>query len=405
MQFTVSKQAFVNILENVKIVATKHIREDLEANNKSKLVTINVQPDKLIFITTNGFLDAQFELPIEGQTQEGSVTLDADVLFKVAKSLGGSGNVDRIFEGSIKEEKFQLTDTLSKSKKNFATIETYPENLAFKFVKVQKPIFEYKFENEEFRKVVKGVGSYAAKTGYNPRFQQILIHASENKLNYVAGDGMRFAVMEKDKSTGYTGKFYLPQNQSEIVAEIAEDQEVLVVYKDARTCFVHLQDGTQLIIKGICEDAYIAYEKHAFQVDKAINVLDITRKELNDGCNLVASVFDKGAEDYQTVKLEASDEGLNFEVKEGKYNCEYACPGSFYKLGEREKFSSKYASAFLQDVSRSSNESKFVRIYCLDENGTIIIELLDLLDGKDDNGFPLRKNSDRLLFFFSSVQE
>ena len=166
-----------------------------------------------------------------------------------------------------------------------------------------------------------------------------------------------------------------------------------------------------MLLKGIPDESYISYEKHAYRTDSAKGIIDIKNDDLSEAAALIGACRDKeleGEGGFHSYRFWIGSDGLELEfvVDEGKYHCDFSCPVDFYPLSA-DAFKSAYASTYLTDLSKMSADAPMTRFYCVDESATIIAEPVDLDENtKDENGVPVVKSNgdnSKLTMFFAAV--
>lgn len=413
MKFQIKKKNLFDALQRMHSVATKGIRSEF---NKAGQATIEASPGKISFVASNGNMDAHFEIKtsVDANVKEvepGKVTINIGVAKGIVKAIGGRDSDDHVLSLELNGGVLFIQDTEVKKNKKISTakMETINEHFNLKFKKSAG--FSYSFDSLMFKESVGCVGKYISPMTHDVRFQMICLHFIDNQVRFVCGDGHRFAVLSHPLPEGFEtpdeAKYLVPVDQLQILSQVLEGSSMVTfTFENKSTYHVQLQNGMQLILKGIPDEKYIGYENHAFRHEEAQVAFDLNRKDLSDAMSLVQSVRDPEIEkqgNFLTVKLSvAADTDISLRVDENKYQCDYSCPVSFYALGDLTSLSSPYAAHHLSDVANSV-ESEYVRFYCLDEGKTVIAAMVDLHGTeKDDKGMPLlmpRENGGLLLFF------
>jgi len=295
-------------------------------------------------------------------------------------------------------------------------------NLDFKTF--DKYDMSYTFPVSVFCDEVRSLIRYKSPLRNKVRYQMLCLHFVRtdegDEVRFICGDGMRFAVairkigLNKDlKKSPVKDKMYiLPADQADILASLTAaspngkgGKTVTLSYKNASTCHITFDNGGFVVLKGIPKIDYVAYHKHAFNMDKSKSIAYLPRQTLVDGMNLVNAVKDPDIDkdgNFHSVTFNAASKELVLEVDENKFHCEYSCESELVALSS-PTFKAEYAAQFLTELS-AAGEGEHIVFYCIDETSTIIAESANLDEKKDDNGVPLIKNLDRrLVFFFASA--
>jgi hypothetical protein len=422
-----TKEQLVEALAKMVEVGTKGIKTDYE---KAFRVTIKVDDDKVNFLSSNGLLDAHWEVTSDSDENlkcedQGSATVDVAVARKIVASIGGSAK-DNIIIVSLEGDaspSLHMKDADAKGKK-FAKMVTFSEGHDFHIAKPQKG-FTYLFESEEFQRGIATAGKYVARRDYLPRYMMMCLHFLKNETRFVCGDGSRFGILgfqldqaNPDIDDDAGKKFILPCDQAQIIASLCASEvgkDVQMTYKNEQTCYIKPQESNlTLLLHGIPNDQYISYEKHAFNFDDAKTVIDLKRDDFEEGMLLIGAVEDKernkeGGFHHCDFVVKNGKAGLsprsNFIVKEARFQADFDCDATVY--GESD-YASCYAHEYLKDVAQASDKP-IIRFYCIDPERTIIVEPVDPDDGKKDVlGAPGHKdgtNNPRLSFFFAAAAD
>lgn len=405
MKFCVKQPELLAVLDRVVAVATKGIRQNFEEQRR---VHISCTADAATFITTNGYTDARFVIPVQGM-EPGKAIAGAEILKNIVGTLGGANNADKVFCVELEKEILKVTDTSSKKKKNFATIETYPTSkVDFRFAKPTKPQVSYTFERATFDKIVKTVSRYAGK-GYHKHFHMLVMHFRGDVSRFVAGDGSLFSIMEvaTPQAPVDDTMYILPAVQASIVASATgRSSKITVSFQEHKGCYFEMDDGTDILVKGIPDEKYIDYSRHLVLKDEAKTVVDVLRSDFEHGIAVVESVKDAGQEGCHNVIFRASAASLELSVEEEKNTCDFSCSVNYYDFVQRDKFESRYVASLLKDVL-ACFPKEYLRFYCLEEKGIIIVEPVDLLETKDERNVPMIKETSdksRVFFFFKTAK-
>jgi len=427
VKFLMTKDHLVQSLTKMVDVGTKNIKTDYE---KAFRVTINVGDDKVNFLSSNGLLDAHWEVTSENDANlkcedKGSATVDVSVAKKIAASIGGSSK-DNIIAVSLEGDTssaLYMKDADAKGKK-MAKMVTFSEGHTFSIPKPRSG-FSYVFESDEFQRGVSTAGKYVARRNYLPRYMMMCLHFLKDETRFVCGDGSRFGILgfKLDKSNPDIDddagkKFILPCDQAQIIAGLCSSEankQIEVIYKNEQTCYIKPQESSlTLLLHGIPNDQYISYEKHAFNFDAAKTIVDIKRADFEEGMLLIGAVEDKerlkeGGFHHCSFIVGGGKAGVasrsNFVVSEARFQADFDCDATVYGKPE---YVSCYAHEYLKDVAQASDKP-FVRFYCVDSERTIIGEPIDPDDSKkNDMGAPGHKdgtNNPRLSFFFAAAAD
>lgn len=422
MKFEITKEHLVNALSKMCDVGTKGIKADFE---KAYRVTIRPEDNKVVFLTSNGLLDARWEVTKETDNNfkcstKGEATIDVTVAKKIAEAIGGNkkDNVVSVYlEDNNGSSSLFMKDVCSKAKK-IANMVTIPEHHTLAMSK-PKTGFKYEFKTEHFTTGVRTSAKYVARDNYMPRFRMICLHFFKQETRFICGDGSRFGILtfalDKDNaeiSDDAGQKFLMPCDQAQIISSVcSEASDIEIVYKDEMTCYIQPLNGSDaamtLVLKGIPKDNYISYDKHAFNFSKAVTVVDLNKEAFLEGMQLIGAVKDKeqmSGDGFHACDLVVKDSRVEFLVDESRYAADYDMEASVY--GE-QTFSSCYAHDYLSDMAECSN-LPMIRLYCSDPKGAMIAEPVDPdADGtKNEMGVPVNKPcSPKLSFFFSAAVE
>lgn len=409
MKFVMTKKVLCNALEKMHRVGTRNIRSGFEMSGR---VTIDAQADKVVFLATNGFLEARYEInAVEDPnlliSQPGKSTVDVSVFKGIAKAIGGLSNHEAVIELSLDGKMLHLADQGIKGKRGKAKMETIDEHYEFAMKEKQQG-FSYTFKTGDLRTGVLSVAKYQTPFAYKVRYQMVCFHFLRDEFRFICGDGQRFAVFTQkcegeecpavDNDEGV--KYIIPADQLQIVTSIIspdESHQVKITFDTASSCSFTPVNGLSLRLLGIPTEPYIAYEKHAFRQNDAQSIVDVPVEAFIDGMALVAAVEDTDAAtqgSFHSAKFTAGDDGsLKLVVDENRYQCDFACEVGFKKLKTNTLFESEYAAQFLQDVAQASVGRSFIRFYCIHEKETIIAVPMH---GEEEE-------ATKLVFFFAAT--
>lgn len=421
MKFLMTKAHLVEALTKMNEVATKGIKADYE---KAHRVTIKVEDDKVNFLSSNGLLDAHWEVTTETDSnlkceKKGSATVDVPVARRIAASIGGGSVKDNIIAVSLQGDAspaLHMKDADAKSKK-LGKMVTCPDGHNFTISKPRSG-FSYTFESEELQRGVATSAKYVAKRNYLPRYMMMCLHFLKDQTRFVCGDGSRFGILSFKFQDGKLNanieddsgkKFIMPCDQAQIIANVCSDAcNIEMIYKNEQTCYIKPQSALTLLLHGIPNDQYISYEKHAFNFDDAELVVDVQRSDFEEGMLLIGAVEDKEQLEqggFHHCDFEIKDGRANFVVREARYQADFDCEATTYSDGE---YASCYAWAYLRDVAQATDKS-IVRFYCIDPERTIIAEPVEPDDGaKNEMGIPGHKkdtDNPKLSFFFAAASD
>lgn len=410
MKFSMKGSNLVDSLEKMHKIATRGIKPEYEL---AGCVTIETLPDRVLFRTSNGNLDASWEITKETDAtvvggEPGIVTADVSILRAVAKVAGSSDNIVTV---NMDKNVVLIKDETTKNKKQ-AKIETFHRHHDFKIKKPSKG-FSYTFDSAIFQNGVTVVGKYVSNLAHKIKYHMICTHFLKDEVRFICGNGMRFGILfykvdnqkiewptPDDERTGI--KYIMPADQALIIASVLGDaQKLTIVYESDTSCFINPMNGMEMHLKGIPHIPYIAYETHAIGREDAVEaIVDIKAQDFVSGVALVSAVRDKAIEKdkegFHSAKFKC---GMNQEfelaVNEGRYQCDYLCSAKYTKVKDKSFFASEYAAAFLSDVAESCSGKDIVRFSCIDEFETILVE--PMCENGSDNP--------RLLFFFASASE
>lgn len=421
VKFTITKSYLVDAFSKMADVGTKGIKAEYE---KAYRITMKVEDKKVVFCSSNGFLDARWEVTTDTDSglkceESGEATVDVAVAHKIAEAIGGSkrDNLISVFVKGDASPSLYMKDASSKAKK-IANMETIPENHNSSIPKPRTSEFSYEFDAEEFIKGVNIISKYVARTNYMPRYRMICLHFLKNETRFVCGDGSCFGILSftldeenKDVQDDAGHKFLMPCDQAQIVAGLCgKAKHVQIAYKDRMTCYIKPLNGDDaaltLMLKGIPNDQYISYDKHAFNFDDAKTVVDLEKQDFLEGMQLIGAVKDKeklNKEGFHACDFVIKDSRAEFLVEDARFQADYDMDAMVH--GEQE-YASCYAHDYLTHLAQCS-DMPLVRFYCIDPQRTMIAEPADPTDNKkNDMGVPLNKEQNpRLSFFFAAALE
>lgn len=416
MKFTIKQSVLLDAFFKMGKVSSTDIRSDFKLSNR---IAICAEKDKVLFFSSNGNLDASYEVTDECKIEEeGTVGIDATIGLNVVKTLGSSDN-----QICLHDTKNLLhlknIDSTSKREAKLQTLVEYHD------VSISKPRkgFSYDFVANSFIDAVNTVAKYKTPNIFPPKFHMIVLHFLPEAMRFICGCGSRFAVWEmKNAETLKVDenglRFFFPANQASLVALMAKGfNDLSLIYKDEKNCYIET-GNIKMHLKGIPDFDYINYEVHAFRFADSQVIVDVPTREMSSISALMAAVRDKETEmegSYHSCSFFAKkDEELQVAVQEGKYQADSSCSCDVYPIAVDE-FDSSYYHPFLDDLTKFDTDR--IRFYCINKNGIMIAEPLNLeTDEKkvyEDETVPnahcpgrkLQEKDHRLIFFFTSVGE
>jgi DNA polymerase III sliding clamp (beta) subunit (PCNA family) len=415
MKATVSNKELVRGFDKLCEVATKGVKSDFQLAGR---ITIEVLSDKLVLWSTNGHLDARYTISDVSDCEPGIITVDAVIGRDVIRVASQEGkdilmSVDKdVLHLKAGRKKFKIS-TLPKNHVG----DDAPDPIKIVIpAKTPKNGLKYTFPQSMLSDGISTVARYKAPLKYKTEYLQICMHFLEDKVRFVCGDGMRFAVYarnhEKNGITGDGGKWLLPSDQAMIIAAII-DEEVSLTYSDAKTCYIQC-GKLDMLLKGIPEIEYISYDVHAYRFEDAVALVDINYDDMSAGMETVRVVRDKEMEnegDFHSCTFDAAPNTINFAVNEGRYQADFDADISFTKI-KVDKFKSIYSYAFLNEVTHAIT-CEALRFYCIEEGGIMLAEpFVKDADSKGDGvraGISQNANAPTgeplLIFFFAAATE
>lgn len=406
MKFAMKKKDILNQLSKIVEVSTKGVKTDYEKSNK---LTIKVDKNKVILSTSNGNMDIISELTKDNEPSlsidsDGTTSVEASVLNKVISNLGDNNAVISLTVNSDSGTDVLLLTDLTAKKKKVVKIETRSEHHNITISK-PKDGFKYVFDSEEFRRSVNTISKYTLKLESKPIYEMICLHFLSNETRFIAGSGVRFAVLSNtinnsDIKANEDKKFIIPSEQAKIVANVIQNSnQVEFIYKDAQTCYIKPQNGITLMLKGIPNETYMSYDKYAFRQDKSKTIIDVKKEDLLSAMKVIGSTEDKDSTDFHHCNFSIKDDGIQF-VSEGRYAAEVQCDA---EISGNKDFKSCYAYMFLNEMA-NAHENAYLRFYFIEPTDTVIVEPVDLTDKKDSTGLFLPNvTNPKLSFFFAAA--
>lgn len=422
MKFTIKQKTFENAMRKGLAVCTRGIKTEFKDAHK---ITLRAEKDKVVFLSTNGYLDIITTVSDECTiAEEGTVTLNAGPATKIVSSIGRDDDeIDVVVKGD--PPKCYLNN---KNRKRNAKLETETSDLKFSISK-PKDGFEHAFACDVFCKSVNALAKYKSPLTYHLRYLMLCIHFLPDYTRFICGCGMRFGVLEHKNRDPIMGledselgdKKLMTAEQASIISSVINgEKDILLKWKENKNCYIE-SGNSKLYLKGIPEEEYISYELHAYRFGDALAVVDISKEEMSDISDLVGAVRDKASEsegDFHTCHFKFNSSGLATWVSEGKYQMDADCEVKYYKISADE-FESQYCHDYLKSCVDDSDYDT-LRFYCIDPQGIVIVEPIRLNiddDGKvneedkrvPDAHCPGRKLKDDyepfMIFFFTAAIE
>lgn len=422
MKFRMSKSVLAKAVQRASAVTTKGVKSDYEYAFR---IAMDVKDDEIEFSSTNGHL--QFTWSVDKKkddnleiSEKGRYVVEADVVNKVVSALGGSSDI--LIDVYYDNSKVYFKDA-SSNRKRLASIATISEFDTFSIATPRKSMVSHEFPVADFTYAISRVSPHVSPAGYRVQYAQICLDFIKDdegdKIRYVCGDGTRFAVMTFPQTTPLdipeSKQMVMPAEQAEIICKaVGKDATTLkMVYKDEHTCYLSTDDGAEMLLKGIPDVKYIAYEKHAFRFDDAKTIVDMEADEYIKACKVIGAVRDKEVEKqtFHSSLFTAENDEVNFKVDEGKFRADYSCEASIFEVTDKS-FKSHYSYKFLDEVGRAMPKS-YLRFYCVSEKGTIIVEPVNYKIENDsiisdERGIPEIEAADGepdIVFFFAAVKD
>lgn len=414
MKFQVQKKHLADVIDRMSNVATRGIKSEWD---KACQITVKTDSNKILFLTSNGHLEAIMEIDDQKDTNlkietQGAFTADVSVFKKVIQSLGKD---DCIFSLSLEKkdnsEALYIKDISSKNKKN-VKLEVSVLSHDFSISK-PKSGFSYTFETRLFCDIISYISKYRAILDYKVKFMMVCLHFLKDKTRFICGDGMRFAIeeceLEKPNPLVDTDdgiKYLLPVDQAGIIASIIDDSNTIeFIFKNEHEYYIKPQNGLTLCLKGIPNEKYLNYEKYAYVTDQSVTIIDVKRDDFFEAMNVLRAVEDKdriSKGNFHSCNFIAKDNKLSLSVSEGRYQADIECDIDTYG---NKAFTSCYYHAHLNDISRV--DTPLIRFWCNDPMGTVIVEMLDpdvnkktLLDAP-----AAKKSVTKSTFFFAALKD
>lgn len=417
MKFEISKKHFFDALNRMKEVCTKGLRSEFDLAHR---VTINVTTSGVQFYSSNGHLDARWEVtPITDTkfkcVEPGTITIDASVSHGIIAAIGGQVQ-DILLECELDKEMLLCKDISSKNKKK-VKIQTLTDHHKIS-IKKPKSGFSFTLSNEDFKSGVNLVGAFADME-YKVKYQMICLHFLKDETRFICGNGLRFVIFSSKLSTPNAAvtdndghKFLLPKDQAAIIGRVCDGAEnIEFIYENEQTCYIKPTNAMEMVLHGIPNEKYIPYERFAFCTDQARLIVDVPSVEFRECIAIASSVKDnekivQGVFHHAKFSVNGK-KALDLVVDEQKYQCELECSADIYHVQGEPNFKSMYAVAHLKDLSVLAKKP-MIRFYCVDEKKTLVAELIETDDNNKLNNIPQAKDGthdNRVSIFFSAIVE
>ncbi len=418
MKVRIQKNLLVNALEKMHSVATKGLLPDYNFNGR---VTIEVKKTKVVFTSSNGFITGHCQITdaeddnLKDNNEPGTCTTDA---IKIRDSVRKIATEDSTSPIELFDDGNTLTirDAEAKRKK---LVKLPRESTNHKTSVVKRPDGDSMFfETDYFVRGINTVIPFQSHAGYKPEYQVVCFHWVGSEARIVCGDGGCFAIFstgrnKKDKSKREV-KRTIPCSQIDIAAElIGESANLELIWKDKYVLWIQADNGVELLIRGIPDIDYIAYENNAFRFDEAKAYVDIKISDVSEAADLIRVLRDKEQEERGFCHscfftAPSIDGNVKFEITaaQGKFQCEYEVPAVYHDLGDQPSFRSKYAHIFFDSPAHAARHS-YLRLYLIEESTVVNARDADLGE-PDDDGIPEIKDEpdgSSLSFFFAAVKD
>lgn len=414
MKVRMRKSVLLSAVDQMRKVCSKGIKSEYDMGDR---VTISVEDGKVIFATSNGHLDAWYTVTpdddnsVAKNEELGAVTVSASKFHALIKNLPtesdssdlvlwDDGNNIKIIDPAHKKREAKL-----------------PKDTRCHDVSIPSKAHGdmYTIETAYLSKGITKVSPFVTQLLYKTRYLMTCFHFLPNETRLVCGNGLCFAIFSVESSNPTIKnddgvKKLIPATQAMIINSLlGASDSVALQWTDDSKCYIKPDKNLDLLLKGIPNEEYIPYEIHAFRTQDAKLVLDVSSREFRSAVNLASACHDKEHErsgSFLSCEFAAND-GLQFNINEGRYQSECHMPCGIYSLNGKSNFVSNYAVEYLEKVS-GAIASDNVRFYCVDEKGVVICEDGDVCDSLDEKGVPIMKESvdkTRSLFFFAAITE
>ncbi|KKM91566.1 hypothetical protein LCGC14_1227260 [marine sediment metagenome] len=414
MKFVIDQEVLFDVFAKMQSISLSGIAKDFQQAGR---LTIEVLDDKVNFWTTNGHMDARCVITAVSDCEPGISTVNVAMGKNIVKSLGNSKDPIAVakkdngvgFKNQSKKKRIVRMPTLGTD---------HVGSNASQKLSVNPPAkskFKHIFNANDFCRGVLQTAGYKGVDDATLEYFQVCFHFFPDKVRFVGGDGMRFCIIpivdkgnsdKRNTSVDEKGiMLLLPADQCRVLTNIIDGGEVLLNFKDKKTCYIKT-GNFDILLKGIPDVDYIDYFAHAYRHDDAFALVDVDREDLADAIGVVESVKDKdliqGEGSFHSCIFQISQgENLELIVDEDTYQCEVVCEtAKFTPLGKETKYESSYSSQFLREVVASS-EKPTIRFWCIEEDGIMIAAPVEL----DNDGNLKADIGTAIEFFFAAATE
>lgn len=417
MKLKIRKDRLLECASRAFVVATRSPKADYDMIDK---VTVTVGKGEVLFETSNGHLDMRCKVlqsddaNIVDGVEEGKFTVKASKFREFVKNLP----TDSLSSPLILEEDgdmLKICDASRKSRKAKMTRDS--RHFDFKIPGVPKSN-SFELEQDFFFRAMAKVAPFAADpASYKVKYTLACMHFLKNETRFVCGNATVFSVFGVEASNASVEDDngvmrVLPCSQALIVRDLTNNANKIKFAwdKNSEKCHVCPDNGVEIFIKGIPTEPFPAYFNHAYRIDDAKAIADVSTIELSKAISFISSCSDKEkslTSKELTLNFNASRDNLKLAVDEGSYQSDFDVSCEYFPVGEDgvDLFSSRYLLGWLSDIV-SSSDTEYLRFYCLDEKGITIAQAANLLDKKDESGIPIVKDNDdktKHSFFFTAV--
>lgn len=414
MKLKINKDKLLEALDKMCEVSTKGIQTEY---SKGDLVTVNIEEKQIVFQSSNGHLDARWKLAEDTAKEDtGSFTVKSTKIRQMVNKLPVAIPSAPLI---IDEDGDMLRISDPSRKRRLVKLQKVKEEHNRRFGK-PKGGDSHTFETDLLSRGIQKVTPFMSDLGYKIKYLMLCLHFLKDETRFICGDGTVFAIFRFDDENPTINdaaglKYIIPCNQSLIIKNLlGNTKKVTIGWGDPsskdykRKCYIQLDDGLELVLSGIPNEEYIAYDSHAFRTGDAKAIVDITVENFIKAVSVVGTCEDKERDkqgDFLSCDFEAIGDEVGFTVNEGKYQCDIVVKGDYYNLNGKSSFSSHYAHKSLAEIARASHH-EYIRFFCIEEQGIVVAHTADLLDKKDERGVPLVKDEKTSLsFFFCAVDK
>lgn len=413
MKVQINKDVLTASLDKMYIVSTKSLIPNF---NHVQKVTIEVKDSgRAVLTSSNGCLIVQEEVETQQVADKGICTTDSVRLRNAVKKIVTNESTDPIelyddngtlFIRDAKSKQRKIVKLPIDSTHHNTKVVTVPDGDSF----VVEPTF--------FLNGFRSVAPFQSKGAYQSKYQTVLMHWIKNEMRMVCGDGALFAIYSAPRSTKDSTKKEFKRtivlSQLLVIAMILEEatDDIEFIWKDKTTLWISC-GKIEMLARGLPDIDYINYECNAYRTEEAKAYVDIERKHLKEVSDLLVTLQDKErAERGQThscfMKVPSSPGHVQFDIRktQGKFQCEYEVPATYYDLGGQTSFECCYAHLFFESPAQVMRHPH-LRLYLLDETGTGVVNAYDAeLGDVNRDGIPqIKDESEQLRFFFARLRE